>query len=94
MRNIDGVVSGDDLKRLAQALDLAYSADLSALLRAEEIFKTTIDDPNRVWLHTLANSGLTRFRVLVKPVGGGTSYYEVTELGTTLWNAWQYAPNL
>lgn len=89
---IDSAISAEDLKRIAQGIDLAYGSDLHNLLTAEDIHKTSADDSSRIWLVTLANSGLTMFRVSGRPVGGAATYFEVTELGKKLWSACRHTP--
>lgn len=85
-----GVISAIDLQRLAQAIDLAFSDDLSSLLSAEEqvISGSVPGATNLPWMRTLIPSGLT-----INNAGGVTvvkTSNEVTPLGRLLWKAWHY----
>lgn len=81
---IDGIVSSEELRRLSQSVDSAFSDDLQRLLSSQRLPEKS-DEP---WMQYLAASGLTR------PVAGqtyddiGKLYYEVTLLGQKLRNAY------
>lgn len=77
---IDGALTSSDLRRLSQAIDLAFFDDLKVLLEIREIPPLS----DQAWLQYLTPSGLTRM------IGGqdvdnlGAIYFEVTPLGYLL----------
>lgn len=87
---VDGLISAIDLQRLAQAIDIAFSGDLTSLLDAEEmVVNGGMPDATYLpWMRTLIPSGLT-----INNAGGVTvvkTSNEVTPLGRLLWNAWHH----
>jgi hypothetical protein len=83
---IDNVITSEDLRRMAQAVDMSFMDDLRALFAVERHPKKS----EEAWLRYLAPSGLTA------PLGGntfgdiGAVYYEVTPLGARLQNAYYH----
>ncbi len=84
-----GYISSDEMRRLAQAIDICFADDLKELLEKNEA-------PHRSrmgWVQGLLTSGLA------EPVGDGTIggagniYYEVSTLGRKLCDAYTYARN-
>jgi len=87
---VDGVVTGDDLRRLTQAVDAAFADDLQKLLELHRLPEKS-QEP---WMQYLAASGLTRI------VGGetyeeiGKVFYEVAPLGNRLRTAYFHGRKL
>jgi hypothetical protein len=77
---IDQIISVDDLRRMAQAVDESFLDDLLKFIEIQELSYQSEDE----WMQCLVSSGLTR------PVGGGTYgdigriYYQPTPLGQKL----------
>ena len=78
---IDGVVSSESLRRLCQAVDMAFPDDLKQLLAVEPPARKS-DEP---WMRYLVSSGLTRLvgTQTVEDIGG-RNYCEITPLGQML----------
>jgi len=76
-----GEFGESDFRRLAAAIDIAFSDDLIALIMTME------PSPNdSAWKQNLVPSGLTSFFVLI-PLGGSKTVYNVTDLGKMLQKA-------
>lgn len=80
MAYLDQIISGDELRRMAQAVDAAFLDDLLKFIQIEGL-------PNQSeaeWMKYLVTTGLTQ------PVGGitygniGSIYYKATPLGQKL----------
>lgn len=67
--------SASDFRRLASAIDIAFSDDLIALITTAEPSSN-----DSAWKQNLVPPGLTSFSVLV-PIGGSKIVYRVTDLG-------------
>lgn len=78
-------ISVEELQRLAQAIDIAFSGDLRSLLTADEhvVLGTPADSGSLPWMETLIPSGLTIN--VARGVGIVRMACEVTPLGRTLW---------
>ncbi len=80
---IDGIVSGEELRRLCQAVDTAFAGDLQQLFASDK----TLEKSEEPWMLYLVASGLTRL------IGGedvfdpGRLYCQVTPLGQKLKSA-------
>ncbi len=87
---IDDQITATDLQRLAQAIDIAFSGDLKALLAAEaEVIRSNSFDATYLpWMRTLIPSGLTINNS--GGVGAVRTWNQVTPLGQLLWNAWRH----
>lgn len=83
---IDEVISGEELRRLCQAVDTAFADDLKQLLTAE----TIPDRSYEPWMRYLVPSGLTQLVGSGLVRSGGTLYCEITPLGTKLISAYSY----
>lgn len=81
---LDTVISADELRRLAQAVDASFADDLQALLEAKSIPEKS-EEP---WMQFLAYTGLTRVVAGQSWDDVGRLYYEVTPLGNKLRNAY------
>ena len=68
-------ISASEFRRMASAIDIAFSDDLIALITTAE---PSPDDS--AWKQNLVRSGLTSFFVLT-PIGGSKTVYHVTNLG-------------
>jgi hypothetical protein len=84
---IDGVVSGEELRRLCQAVDTAFADDLQKLLTAD-IIPEKSEEP---WMQYLVASGLTRLIAGQTWDDSGMLYCEITPLAKTLRNAYSHA---
>lgn len=84
---VDTVISADELRRLAQAVDASFADDLQALLEEKDIPKKS-EEP---WMQFLAHTGLTRVIAGETWNDIGQLYYEVTPLGEKLRNAYFYS---
>lgn len=82
---LDDVVSSESLRRLYQAVDIAFPDDLQRLLAVETI-PSKSDEP---WMRYLVSSGLTRL-VGTQTIDdiGGRNYCEITSLGLMLREAY------
>src|ERR1035437_10047632 len=82
--HVDDIIASQDLRRLAQAIDMAFMDDLKRLLELDRHPEKSAEP----WLRYLAPTGLTIM------VGGKTAkdvgdvYYEVSRLGGQLRNAY------
>lgn len=85
---IDGVVSGEELRRLCQAVDTAFADDLQHFLAADIIHERS----DKLWMQYLVSSGLTR-QVGAKAIGdiNGQLYFEMAPLGQKLRDAYFHA---
>lgn len=81
---IDNIISNDEFRRLAQAVDAAFADDLQRLL----ITHKTPERSTEPWMQYLVASGLTRLVVGQTYGDLGTLYYEITPLGNKLKNAY------
>lgn len=86
---IDDTVSASELKRVAQAVDLAFGEDLNAFLQTDQM---RLHDETQPWMTLLENTGLTTSIVNRAPPGRARSLYSVTPIGHVLWNAWHHVP--
>jgi hypothetical protein len=86
---LDEAVSQSELKRLAQAVDLAFGEDLLAFLNAEAI---QLQDETQPWMPLLEPSGLTASQVDRAPPAHARTRRRVTSLGNALWKAWRHVP--
>ncbi len=74
---IDNVITSQDLRRMAQAVDVAFSDDLQKFIEV----KTLPKKAESGWMQHLVSSGLT-YAVAGKTIGEvGLLYYEATSLG-------------
>lgn len=87
---LDNIVSATQLKRLAQAIDLAFGEDLAALLEAQEL---RLHDDTQPWMVTLEPSGLTQSTVPHAPPGHARIRRSVSPLGEALRAACRHIPN-
>ena len=81
---IDEVLSGDDLRRLAQAVDAAFGDDLKKLLSLHKVPKKSDDQ----WMQYLVPSGLTRLVAGQTFDELGKIYFEITPIGNKLRTAY------
>lgn len=84
---VDGIVSSEELQRIAQAIDTTFIGDLRQLLALEEI----PDESMEPWMFDLVASGLTRLRGAGTIGDTGRLYCIVTPLGRRLKEAYSYA---
>lgn len=77
---IDGAVSGDELRRLCQAVDTAFADDLQHLLTTKYI----PEDSDEPWMRYLVASGLTRLMGSGMFDDAGRLYCVITPLGQKL----------
>lgn len=83
---VDGVITATELQRLAQAIDIAFAADLHSLAAADQhAIHGQWDGARFPWMETLIPSGLTVSTA--RGVGVVRPFTEVTPLGQTLWKA-------
>ena len=83
---IDGVITAIELQRLAQAIDIAFAADLQSLTTADlPTVQGQWDGARYPWMETLIPSGLTVSTA--RGVGVVRPFTEVTLLGQTFWKA-------
>lgn len=83
---VDNVIDLEDLRRIAQAIDVAYFDDLIYLLGIERNPKKSADPR----LLSLTSSGLTSL-VVEQTIGDlGSIYYEISELGTKFRKTYTY----
>nr|VFJ44459.1 MAG: hypothetical protein BECKDK2373C_GA0170839_100817 [Candidatus Kentron sp. DK] len=81
---LENVITADELKRLWQAIHVAFMGDLLKFLDAKEL----PTESQESWMELLVPSGLVRV------IGGktidevGEIYYEVTPIGNKLRNAY------
>jgi hypothetical protein len=88
---IDGVVTEPEIRRIAHAMDSAFTDDLLALQERQETLHVS---HGTEWKQPLSGSGLTRV-VTGQTYGDMTSvYYELTELGRALHRALLHADHL
>jgi hypothetical protein len=83
---LGGIISSTTLRRLSQAIDVAFADDLRALVTAKRPPK----DSQELWMQYLASAGLTAVRAGNTYVSVGQVYYEVAPLGHTLRDAYYY----
>lgn len=76
---LGGIVSSSTMRRLAQAIDVAFFDDLRELVMAKRAPKESVEP----WMQYLASSGLTRIAPR-KDFYGETVLYELAPLGHTL----------
>jgi len=81
---VDEVISGEELRRLCQAVDTAFANDLQQLLAVESI----PDNSNEMWMQNLLPSGLTRLVGAEMFDDLGKLYCEETLLAKKLRNAY------
>lgn len=81
---VDAVISADELRRLAQAVDASFADDLQALLKVAKPPEKS-DEP---WMQFLAHTGLTQVVAGETWDDIGHIYYQVTPLGNKLRNAY------
>jgi hypothetical protein len=86
---LDDQMSSTELKRIAQAIDLAFGEDLNAFLAAEQI---RLHDDTQPWMALLEPAGLTSSSVGRAPPGHARTSRSVTSIGHILWKAWRYVP--
>lgn len=77
---IDGMITGDELRRLAQAINAAFFDDLKQLLVTNEF----PEEPEESWMEFLVASGFTRKVNRLDFDHTGTFYYEITPLAKKL----------
>jgi len=83
---LDGVITATELQRLAQAIDIAFAADLHSLGATDApTIQTEWDGALFPWMETLIPSGLTVSTA--RGVGVVRPFVEVTLLGRALWRA-------
>lgn len=78
---IDDFVSGEELRRLCQAVDIAFADDLQILLATDKIPEDSAEEP---WMHYLVASGLTRLVGSGMLDDMGRLYCVLTPLGKKL----------
>jgi len=83
---IDGVVTGEELRRLSRAVDMAFADDLKQLLKAEVVQDRSYEP----WMRYLVPSGLTQLVGSGALGSAGTLYCEITPLGKKLISAYSY----
>ena len=89
---VDGVITATELQRLAQAIDIAFAADLQSLTIADlHTVQGQWDGTKYPWMETLIPSGLTVSTA--RGVGVVRPFTEVTLLGQTFWKATRHARN-
>lgn len=81
---VDEVISGEELRRLAQAIDVCFADDLARLIEATAV-PTKSEEP---WLRHLATSGLTQIVAGQTLDELGRLYIEVSPLGDKLRQAY------
>ncbi len=81
---IDGVILSDELRRISQAVDIAFADDLQKLLMAHKVPGASTEP----WMQYLVSSGLTRLVAGQTIDEIGKLYYEVTPLAHKLRNAY------
>lgn len=81
---IDGVVSSEELRRLSQAIDTAFTDDLKQLLAADKIPEKS----EELWMQYLIASGLTRLIAGQSWSESGKLYCEITPLAQKLRSAY------
>ena len=77
---VDGVVSSDELRRLCQAVDIAFADDLQQLLAA----KIIPEESNEPWMLYLVASGLTQLATSTMFDDAGRLYCVITPLAQKL----------
>jgi len=86
---LDDLMSSTDLRRMAQAIDLAFADDLLAFLESDQLH---LHDDTKPWMTLLESTGLTSSTVNRAPPGLARTSRSVTAVGHSLWKAWRYAP--
>lgn len=76
---LDGIISSDDLRRLSQAVDLAFIDDLNELLKYSSVDHYRLQMRGS-WPESLLVSGLTKTYV-ISMSGSAQQDYQLTSLG-------------
>jgi hypothetical protein len=83
---LNDIVSVEELQRFAQAIDIAFAADLHRFLSNElDEYEDT-----RPWMLSLVPSGLTLAHV--RPMPPSKTFYDPSPVGRALWRAWHFRP--
>jgi len=83
---VDQVISGEELRRLAQAIDSSFIDDLYRLMETAEIPSKS----QEAWMRNMATSGLTQIVAGKTYDEIGELYFEVSPLGDKLRNAFAH----
>jgi hypothetical protein len=84
---LDGLMNASELRRLAQAVDVAFGDDLRLFLQASE---AELADEGSYWMALLEPAGLTQSSVPRAPPGRSRLLRSVTPLGQLLRKAWKH----
>jgi hypothetical protein len=84
---VDEVISGEELRRLAQAIDACFADDLKRLLESTDV-PAKSDEP---WLRYMAKSGLTQIVAGETWDEAGQLFFEISPLGHKLRQAYSHA---
>ena len=87
---LHGAITSVELRRIAHAMNSAFTDDLRQLLAWDESIH---DSYGSDWKEPLVGSGFTRVRT-EHPYDGGAVYYELTDLGRTLRRAMHHVEAL
>jgi hypothetical protein len=83
---IDHVITSDELRRLSQAVDIAFIDDVKKLLESHKLPTNSAE----TWMLYLSSSGLTQVVAGKTFSDAGSIYYEATSLANKLKNAFYH----
>ena len=87
---IDGILDGDDFRRIVEAIDLAFVDDLNKFFALHKLPMKS-QDP---YLRYLVRTGLTEVVAGKTFDDVGELYYELTKLGTKALNAYRHGSKI